>query len=61
MSNYAFTKGFVYDAIRYVVPLGITNAEGARWKRLRRLVTPCFHNEVVQNMVPLMRSVGGLK
>ena len=44
-----YVKGFVYDAIRYVVPKGITNAEGGEWTRLRKLVTPCFHNRVVEN------------
>ena len=49
-----YIKGFVYDAIRYVVPKGITNAEGAEWKRLRRLVTPCFHNKVVEDFSNLI-------
>ena len=52
-----FVKGFVYDAIRFVVPEGITNAEGARWKYLRRLVTPCFHSTVVEALVPAMSKV----
>eukprot|EP00943_MAST-04B_sp_MAST-4B-sp1_P000654 g654.t1 len=49
-----YIKGFVYDAIRYVVPKGITNAEGTEWKRLRRLVTPCFHNKVVEDFSNLI-------
>ena len=53
-----FTKSFVYDAIRFVVPEGITNAEGDRWKFLRRLVTPCFHNEVVELLVQTMSDTG---
>ena len=52
-----FTKGFAYDAIRYVVPEGITNAEGARWKYLQRLVTPCFHSTVVEALVPAMSKI----
>ena len=51
------TEGFAYDAIRYVVPEGITNAEGARWKYLRRLVTPCFHSTVVEALVPAMSKI----
>ena len=53
-----FQKSFVYDAIRYVVPEGITNAEGDRWKFLRRLVTPCFHNQVVELLVTTMAETG---
>ena len=53
-----FQKSFVYDAIRYVVPEGITNAEGDRWKFLRRLVTPCFHNQVVELLVSTMAETG---
>ena len=57
-STKLFTKSFVYDAIRFVVPEGITNAEGDRWKFLRRLVTPCFHNEVVELLVQTMSDTG---
>ena len=49
-----YQKGFVYDAIRYVVPKGITNAEGSSWTRLRKLVTPCFHNRVVESFSDLI-------
>ena len=53
-----YQKSFIYDAIRYVVPEGITNAEGSQWKLLRRLVTPCFHNQVVELLVDTMAETG---
>ena len=46
----------MYDPLRVVVPLGLTNTEGAFWRRQRHFITPVFHGANMDAMLPLIAS-----
>ena len=52
-----YRKGFAYDVLRVIVPLGMTNTEGETWRRQRHFATPVFHFGALPKLVPLIRRV----
>ena len=46
----------MYDPLRVVVPLGLTNTEGAFWRRQRHFISPVFHGANMDAMLPLIAS-----
>jgi len=46
-SSQHLQKGYIYHSLHPWLGFGVLTASGEKWKKMRRLVTPAFHFEVV--------------
>merc|ERR1712071_606672 len=51
-SNSILEKGVDYNYLRYLLGDGLILSTGDKWKQRRRLITPAFHFQILENFLP---------
>lgn len=52
-SDQKFIKGIEYNGLIPLVGNGLLTSSGERWFKLRRLITPAFHFQILERFMPI--------